>query len=263
LKLKRLYIEPDSYVSKINLTIIVGGKDYFLKLDTININNTVKFNSFLLNGTNDLITLSELNKNNKDKQINITLLSKKPSSNYGFYLKNITMYNGTTIKVDLPFKSLKSGEFEIKSDILYSAILKTENIPYATDVYYYLPQGFVVFPDEKGQIQVNFFRKGTIKQPAKDNFEGYDYVVRDSIGWISATCSCNCKTLFKDPTAIRTTATEIKEIYLGENADFYYAIGKGMMKPTEPLNHIRSFGVGNAEFSSSKFTTARTHIVFE
>ncbi len=268
LKSNHLYIRPESYVNIIELKIIVGGKDYFLKLDTIIVNDTVKFDDFLLNGTNDVFTVSELNKNSKEKQINVTLVTEKPSLNNGFFLKDITMIkDGTSTKVDLPFKQLKAGQFEIKDDILYSAILKAENLPPRTNAYYYLPQGFVVFPDENGKIQVNFFRKGTTQLPSTygkdENFEGYDFLIRDSRGWISATCSCNCKTLFKDPAAIRTTATEIKEIYLGENADFYYATGKGMIDLTEPINHIRSFGAKNAMFSSSKFSTARTHIIFD
>lgn len=246
--------------------------EYSLLLNDMTFSGITEFNSFSLKSSEEnleesIYTISEINKNNAKKQINVTqdlfITPENKLVDSTFSLKSIKIISDSQTKIiDLPFKMLKTGQFEIKNNILYSAVLNSEQIPPTTDTYYYLPQGFVVFPDDSGEINTKFYRKGTKYYTSKQEFLDYDFILRNTKAWVSATCSCNCKTLFKGVFTLKTTPTKIIEINLAKDAEFFYSTGSGLLTEFDYINSIKSLKDSTA-FSSSSISPTRTQFVFD
>ncbi len=280
LKDRRLNFNADPLASSITLKIDLAGDGYtlgFIKMNIETSENPVNFdNSFLIEGasgsTLDLKETSD--EKGQGKEILITRTGPAYSDKFIFSLKDIAVVQGDkTEKANLPFKSLKTAKFEIKNNILYSAILNAENIPSTTDVYYYLPQGIVVFPDSNGKIDVQFFREGT-KNPLLNNgqdeikvLKAGEFKVKAHNAKISVTCSCQCKTLFTSPVTIKTTATRILEMYMGKDAKFFYVspLFDEAGQPDDTLvNEIIALNEKGSAFSNYVSNEpAKTNIVFD
>jgi hypothetical protein len=280
LKDRRLNFNADLLTSSIILKIDLAGDGYTLGFTKMNVEtseNPVNFdNSFLIEGiSGSTIDLKETSdEKGKGKEILITRTGPSYSDKFIFSLKDISVVQGDkTEKANIPFKSLKTAKFEIKNNILYSAILNAENIPSTTDVYYYLPQGIVVFPDSNEKIDVQFFREGT-KNPLLNNGQDEikvlkegEFKVKANNAKISVTCSCQCKTLFTSPVTIKTTATRILEMYMGKDAKFFYVspLFDEAGQPDDTLvNEIVALNEKGSAFSSYVSNEpAKTAIVFD
>ncbi len=112
-----------------------------------NSNAALEFTSFKINSGNQevLITLNHiLDKTKQD-------ISLKSDKKLDFYLDNINLS-----KTDyLYFKQVKEV-FYAENEIGTSIYLKTDglDINKPTDIYYYFPNGVVVFPDKNGEVDI-------------------------------------------------------------------------------------------------------------
>ncbi|MEM4215089.1 MAG: hypothetical protein QW484_01865 [Candidatus Pacearchaeota archaeon] len=190
--------------------------NYKLEFKNIIANGESDFESFLLNSTEP--TPFDLTENKENEKRTMNLSSRK----IDFFIKNIPDEYRQQKNLQ-PFREIKRAFFEIKKNSLVTAEISSSEL--SDNVAYYLPQGIVIFPEEK-EIKTNFYSQGT--SHLQENLGQNEFKIRNERGYVVFIPK---EVILNKRFSATIKNNKLESIYLAPKSSFYY-------KYKDNLNYI-------------------------